>query len=120
MCDEDGIRRTIASYGRLFDAKQWDDLGRIFTEDASVTSRRGTFTGRANVIRDLKNAMTGDYHGTLFISNTVITVDGEQAIAVSDFLEVEDNQILAVGTYTDKLTKSGDSWLLAGKEIQLK
>jgi hypothetical protein len=50
----------------------------------------------------------------------VITVDGGTASTVSDFLEVEDNKILAVGTYTDTLTKSGDSWLLASKEIRLK
>jgi len=43
-----------------------------------VTSRRGTFTGRADVIRDLKGAMTEDYHGTLFTSNIVITVDGAE------------------------------------------
>ena len=41
MSDEDGVRRTIANYCRLFDAKQWDELGKIFTEDASVTSRWG-------------------------------------------------------------------------------
>jgi len=64
MSDEDGIRRTIANYCRLFDSKQWDELGKIFAKDASVTSRRGT--------------------------------------------------------YTDTLTKSGDSWLLASKEIRLK
>ena len=44
MSDEDGIRRTIANYCRLFDSKQWDELGKIFAEDASVTSRRGTYT----------------------------------------------------------------------------
>lgn len=121
MSDEDGIRRTIANYCQLFDAKQWDELGKIFTEDASVTSRRGTFTGRVDVIRDLKSAMTEDYHGTLFMSNTVITVDDGTARAVSDFLEVEDNKILAVGTYTDTLAKTpADSWLLASKEIRLK
>jgi len=120
VSDGDGIRNTIARYGRLFDSKQWDELGQIFTEDASVTSRRGTFAGRAEVIRDLAGAMTADYHGTLFISNTVITIDGGTAIAVSDFLEVEDNTILAVGTYTDTLAKSGDSWRLASKEIRLK
>jgi SnoaL-like domain len=120
VSDEDGIRRTIANYCQLFDAKQWDELGKIFTEDASVTSRRGTFTGRVDVIRDLKSAMTEDYHGTLFMSNTVITVDDGTARAVSDFLEVEDNKILAVGTYTDTLAKTAYSWLLASKEILLK
>jgi hypothetical protein len=120
MSDEDGIRRTIASYCRLFDSKQWYELGKIFTEDATVTSRRGTVNGRAEVIRDLKGALGEDYHGTLFTSNIVITVDGGTARADSDFLGVEDNKILAVGTYADILVKSGDSWLLASKKIRLK
>jgi ketosteroid isomerase-like protein len=120
MSDEDGIRRTIAKYCQLFDAKKWDELAEIFAGDSSVTSRRGTFQGRANVIRDLQNAMTGDYHGTLFTANSWITVEGDTASAVSDFLEVEDTQIVATGRYRDTFIRSGDSWLLASKEIRLK
>ena len=120
MTNEDGIRRTLARYCQLFNSKQWDELGTIFSEDASVTSRRGTFKGRAAVIRDLKGAMTNDYRGTLFATNFVITVDGEAATAVSDFLAVQGKEILEVGTYLDALAKSGDSWLLVRKEIRLK
>ena len=120
MSDEDGIRRTIAKYCQLFDARKWDELAEIFAEDSSVTSRRGTFQGRANVIRDLQSAMTGDYHGTLFTANSWITVEGDTASAVSDFLEVEGTQIVATGTYQDTFIRSGDSWLLASKEIRLK
>jgi hypothetical protein len=64
--------------------------------------------------------MTGDYRGTLFTANSWITVEGDAASAVSDFLEVEDTQIVATGTYQDTFTRSGDSWLLASKEIRLK
>jgi ketosteroid isomerase-like protein len=120
MSDEDGIRRTLARYCRLFDAKRWDELATIFTEDAAIVSRRGTFTGRANVIRDLGNAMTPEYDGLLFASNVQITVDGDRATAVSDFLEIENKAIVAVGTYTDTLVRSGDQWLMSRKEIRLK
>ena len=85
-----------------------------------MTSRRGTFQGKANVIRDLQSAMTDDYHGTLLTSNTAIIVDGDTASAVSDFMEVEDTKIVATGAYHDTFIRSGDAWLLAGKEIRLK
>jgi len=120
MSDEEGIRRTLARYCQLFDSKQWDELAKIFAEGASVTSRRGTFKGREDVIRDLRSAIKDDYHGTLFTSNVLITVRGDTATAVSDFLGVEDARILIVGTYVDTLAKSGDSWLLVSKEIRLK
>lgn len=120
MSAEDGIRRVIAKYCQLFDSKQWQALGEIFAENATVTSRRGAYSGREAVIRDLQNAMTADYHGTLFTSNSLITVDGETATAISDFLEVEDTKILAVGTYTDTFVLSGQDWLFMSKEIQLK
>jgi hypothetical protein len=120
VSSEDAIRRTLVRYSRLFDMKQWDELASVFTEDAAIVSRRGTFTGRAEVIRDLKNAMTAEYHGILFVSNLLITVDEDSATAVSDFLEIEDRSILAVGTYLDTLVKVGDQWLLSRKEIRLK
>jgi hypothetical protein len=44
MSAEDGIRRTLARYCQLFGAGQWDALGGILAEDASVISRRGTLT----------------------------------------------------------------------------
>ena len=64
--------------------------------------------------------MTGAYHGTLFTANTWIMVEGDTASAVSDFLEVEDIRIVATGTYHDTFIRSGDSWLLASKEIRQK
>jgi SnoaL-like domain len=120
MNAEDGIRRSLAQYCQLFDSKQWESLGEIFAEDASITSRRGTFRSRGEVVRDLQHAMTGDYHGTLFTSNSLIAVDGDTASAFSDFMEVEDNKILAVGTYADTFVRSGDVWLFTSKEIRLK
>jgi ketosteroid isomerase-like protein len=120
MSAEDGIRQTVAKYCQLFDDRQWEALGQIFTPDASITSRRGTFTGRAAVVKDLQNAMSPEYRGTLFTANTLITVDGETATARSDFLEVEGAKIAAVGTYTDTFAFSDGKWLLASKDIQLK
>ncbi len=120
MSAEDGIRHTLASYCQLFDSKKWDELARIFAEDASVTSRRGTFKGREAVIQDLQHAMTDDYSGTLFASNSVIEVDGDTARVDSDFLEVEGTKIVAVGTYKDTFQRSGSMWLFTSKEINLK
>jgi pimeloyl-ACP methyl ester carboxylesterase/ketosteroid isomerase-like protein len=119
MSDEDGIRRTLARYTRLFDAKAWDELATIFTDDAVIVSRRGSYAGRAAVIRDLRSAMTAEYHGLLLASNEVIALAGDSATAVSDFLEIEDRTILATGTYCDTLVKSGQEWLLSRKEIRL-
>lgn len=120
MSAEEGIRRTLANYCRLFDSKQWDALGDLFAEHATITSRRGTFRGRAEVARDLKGALTDDYHGTLFTSNSLIAVDGDTATAFSDFLAVEDTKILAIGTYADTFVRSGDDWRFTSKEIRLK
>ena len=119
MTDEEGIRKTLARYCRLFDANDWNELGSIFTAEASLTSRRGTVVGRTAVIEDLKGALAG-YSGTLFTSNEVITETGKTAHMVSDFLSVDDNKILAFGTYEDTLVKSGNDWLFASKHIQLK
>jgi ketosteroid isomerase-like protein len=120
MSAEDGIRQTVANYCQLFDDRQWEALGQIFSPDATITSRRGTFTGREEVVKDLQNAMSPEYRGTLFTANTLITVDGETATARSDFLEVEGTQIVAVGTYSDAFALCDGEWLLTRKEIRLK
>src|SRR5271154_1470277 len=38
---------------RWIEAKKWDELAEIFAEDSSVTSRRGTFQGRAGITPEL-------------------------------------------------------------------
>lgn len=120
MSSEDGIRRTVARYCQLFNARQWDALGSVFSEDATIITRRGTFSGRDAVVKDLEGALPPEYNGTLFATNTVITVDGDSATAVSEFLGVEGNRVTATGTYVDKLVRSGEEWLLSAKEIRLK
>jgi ketosteroid isomerase-like protein len=120
MSIEDGIRRTVARYCQLFNSKQWGALGTVFSDDAVIITRRGTFSGRDAVVEDLKGALPPSYNGTLFVTNTVITVEGDAATAVSEFLGVDGSQITATGTYVDKLVRSGDEWLLSSKEIRLK
>jgi len=119
MTDEEDIRKALARYCRLFDTKEWGDLDSIFIDDATLTSRRGTVAGRSAVVEDLKGALQG-FNGTLFTSNEIITVTGETAQMTSDFLGVDNNAILAFGTYDDTLVKSGGNWLFASKRIQLK
>jgi ketosteroid isomerase-like protein len=120
MSIEDGIRRTVARYCQLFNAKDWESLGIVFSDDAVIISRRGTFWGRDAVVQDLQGAMAPNYNGTLFAGNTVITVEGDSATAVSEFFEIEGSQVPATGSYVDKLVKAGDEWLLVSKEIRLK
>jgi hypothetical protein len=120
MSVEDDIRRTIARYCQLFNGKRWDELGAVFTDDAVIATRRGTFRGRDAVVADLKGALPPEYNGTLFVANTVIALEGDTATAISEFLGVDGQQITAVGTYVDRLVRSDDDWLLASKEIRLK
>jgi len=119
VTDEEGVRKTLARYCVLFDEQKWDELGSIFTENATLISRRGEVSGRNAVVEDLKGALD-DFRGVLFTSNEIITVEGDKARMRSDFLGVDQNEVLAFGSYDDTLVNVGGDWLFESKRIQLK
>lgn len=117
--EEEGIRKALAKYCVIFGEQNWEELGSMSMEDATLSSRRGEVCGRGAIVEDLKGALD-DFHGVLLTSNEIITVDGDSAQMISDFLGVDKNKVLAIGRYNDTLVKVKGEWLFARKRIELR
>lgn len=98
MTDEENIRKVLAKYCVLFDSQKWDELGLVFAQDATLSTRRGRVNGRGAIVEDLKGALPNS-HGILFTSNEIITVEGDSAHVTSDFLGVDRNEVLVIRSY---------------------
>ncbi len=125
MDDEDQIRLTLALHAQRLDDGDADGYTALYTEDGEFTSAAGTHAGRAAIrkfIGDLFAARTPERRSKHLFGNTVMTVVGDVAEAVTD---VSISQRVADGPWTmgivnrhfDRLVRSGDEWLFAEKRV---
>ena len=121
MNDLEAIRRLIARYPQLLDAKRLEDWGRLFAEDAvfDVFGRR--LEGRATIVREigamqpatpLKHAVFApvieldDVNRARAWTDFATFVQGDAAITIANF-----------ATYYDRLVKQDGHWRIAHRTI---
>ena len=106
------IQRLEALYGHIMDARDWDGLDQIFTEDAVIDFRPfdlPMMEGLDAIRRDMAWIRHPfGHHAT----NLVIDLDGDAADIASKLLAVLDDGSVVTGTYTDKARRTGDGWRL--------
>jgi len=112
-CDDAAIRNLIASYAHATDDGDGEALAALFVEGGGLESLGLSITGSDKLTALIK----GIYHANLkhLQLNTVITVDGARASAVSDLVVqamVPDAgwQTMAQGRYHDEMTRQGERW----------
>jgi ketosteroid isomerase-like protein len=125
MDAEDQIRLTLAFHAQRLDDGDADGYAALYTEEAQFTSAAGTYSGRMAIhkfIRELFAARTPERRSKHLFGNTVMTVVGDVAEAVTD---VSISQRIGDGPWTmgvlnrhfDRLVRSGDQWLFAEKRV---
>jgi 3-phenylpropionate/cinnamic acid dioxygenase small subunit len=121
MNDLEAIRRVIALYPQLLDAKRLEEWGGLFTEDAifDVFGRR--IAGRAEIVREIgaMQPATPLKHG---VFAPIVELDGaNRARAWTDFVTfVQSASAISIGnfaTYHDVLSKSDGRWRIAHRTI---
>lgn len=115
---EEDIRRTLARYCMLCDDHRFEELARLFTEDARLHVPGETYVGR-DAIRSFLQQQT--HVGRHLVANSLIESDGwgGTASAWSDFVIIAPNEGAAVmGRYHDRLIREGDKvWRFDLREI---
>jgi hypothetical protein len=123
--DEDKIRLTLALHAQRLDDGDADGYTALYTEDGQFSSAAGTHVGRAAIrkfIGDLFVARTPERRTKHLFGNTVMTIVGDVAEAVTDVSlsqRVGEGpwQMAGLNRHFDRLVRSGDQWLFAEKRV---
>lgn len=116
VSDEEAIRRIIALYAQLLDDQRFDDIGGLFTTDATLPWGGETLQGRDGIVRGLP-ATQPPAPGRIkhLVFAPVIDIDGDTARAWSDVivsLVPEDGpaEMSFVGRYHDRFRREEGVW----------
>ena len=121
---KDAIRELMATYAMALDACRFADVAACFAYDGEWTTDYGAARGPAEIEKFISGIVPVKGEGPQrkhYITNIIITVDGEQASAVSDYLVVRESEsgLMPVmgGTYKDKFVKTPAGWRFSRKEL---
>lgn len=120
--DERAIERLIASYGPLVDAGEADATAQLWTEDGSYDVEGATMNSRADVAAMVRS----DAHqglinrgSTHFLGPAVVTLDGDDAVAVCESLMVlrhnEKYVVARAGVHHFQFRRVEHQWQIASR-----
>jgi len=121
MNDLEAIRRLIALYPQLLDAKRLEEWGGLFAEDAvfDVFGRR--FAGSAEIVREIGAMQPAAPLKHAVFAPIVELDDVDRARAWTDFATFASGpsgiSVANFATYHDRLAKQGDHWRIAHRTI---
>jgi ketosteroid isomerase-like protein len=122
--DKEEIRETIYRYAWQLDKKEWDDLTKLFCDDAIlIVHPYGVHEGRDAIRSFFLNILDKRPAGFHYVSNIVVTVSGN--LGKSDSFwhstgEREGRSMVVAGFYHHELIKREDcNWYIKKKEIYI-
>lgn len=113
------IRDLISRYSAAFDDHDWDDMARLWTEDAAFVVGGRSFEPRNVLLDFLVHCLPDGYYGKHMCSPSriVLAPDGRSATAQTDVLWIAQNfEISIVGRYHDTFVHEGGRWLFRRRE----
>ncbi len=117
----EAIRRLMAIYAQLLDAKRIAEWGELFTDDAVFEVWGQTWRGRAAIEAGI-GGMQPELPGKHIILTPVIDLKGSDRALVwtdlSAFSSAKDAiSIATIGRYHDELVKQGGRWRIARRVV---
>lgn len=120
--DRQQIAQTLARHAFVADENQLDQLGEVFTPDATydmTSSGMGYYQGLAS-LRTAAGLLFASGHAPLshFVTNIVITESGESTVSVRSkgLMIMHDGAVHGV-VYDDTVTVHEGRWLIASRVI---
>jgi hypothetical protein len=121
MNDMEAIRRLIALYPQLLDAKRLQEWGCLFTEDATFDVFGRTLRGRAEIVREIGKLQPAAPLKHAVFAPIVELDDVDRARAWTDFATFASGPngiaVANFATYHDRLAKQGGRWQIARRTI---
>jgi 3-phenylpropionate/cinnamic acid dioxygenase small subunit len=122
MSDEWGVMTALARYCHTCDDGRWDEFGALFTEDAVLWIGEEATVGRDAIRTAIASIQTPERRGLHTTSNIDLTVEGDTAHAVSNFVfyrwRTDGAAIPAIlGRYVDDLRFEDGAWRFTVRRI---
>jgi ketosteroid isomerase-like protein len=127
MSAEEQIRQTMGRYIQAHDTHDVDAIVALFIEDGLFANTRGDCRGHAAIREFFENSRTRaqgmpDRRAKLLCGNSVITVSGDSADAVTDVVGFQRSgsdpwSVWLVAQYADKFVRRNGEWLYAEKRV---
>ncbi|HUY66341.1 MAG TPA: nuclear transport factor 2 family protein [Acidimicrobiales bacterium] len=121
--DEDQVRRTIAAYSQHCDDGRFDQWSELFVDDAHLVVAGRANEGRGDIRRYMESVQPPEARGKHITANSLVEVDGDTAVAHTDYLFVRAGAggltLVATGRYHDQLVRDGSRWRFRRREITL-
>ena len=121
---KDAIRELMAAYAQALDGCRFADVAACFASDGEWTTDYGAARGPAEIEKFISGIVPVKGEGPQrkhYITNIIITVDGDAASSVSDYLIIREseNGLIPVmgGTYKDRFVKTPSGWRFSRKEL---
>jgi uncharacterized protein (TIGR02246 family) len=110
-------------YATAVDTCDFELLASVFTEDAVLTTRRGTRQGRAAIVEYYRAALADPVARRHFLVNQTVTVDGPGSAHMESYFAYTyagaDTSILGWGTYVDHVRVVDGVGCLDSKRISI-
>jgi uncharacterized protein (TIGR02246 family) len=126
MATEEAIRRTLAAYCQTCDDGRFDEFVDLFAADAVFVVPPGPSAGGREAIRGFMEAgYKPEVRGKHLLGEPLITVSGESATALTDFVFVGRGDggqwgIVVAGRYDDELRCESDGcWRFTRRTITM-
>jgi 3-phenylpropionate/cinnamic acid dioxygenase small subunit len=119
--DYEAIRRLIALYAQLLDAKRLDEWAEVFTFDAVFEVWGQSYKGRSEIVKAI-GGMQPEFPGKHVSLMPVIDLLGSgRARAWTDFSAFASSKdgitIATIGRYHDELVLQGGRWRFARRVV---
>ena len=121
--EKEPIRDVLAEYCFCIDNDRFAEFAALFTADGTWETAFGSATGRP-AIEALLRRIAGEaprprrIHA---VSNTVIRLDGEQALVRSNWILAQNSDagpiVSSGGSYADAMVKQAGAWLFRHRKI---
>jgi hypothetical protein len=110
LLDIEAIKQLKARYCLLLDAQEWDELRRLFVDDARADVSSGSYTRADDFVDALRRGLTGNSH-VHFAQMPIVEVDGDKGRGLWGF-----SNRGALGHYQEEYRREGGSWKIAAIE----
>ncbi len=123
-------RRIVVATARCNDAKQWDELGDLYTVDATLQRPNGqVLTGRAEIVDSYRSGPPERRTRHVCSNIDIEVLDAGSAVGVTSVLVYSwhdgdgDGLPLAtgpvIGDFRDRFTLTADGWSIAARTASL-